>query len=341
VTEKSKPAPLKKQKTRKEITMTKTLGGALAALIVVLGLGTAAHAEDQLKVTIGQMQAWAQQPPILGQQAGIFKKYGLILDIVGTEGAGETLQPVISGAADIGIGIGTVGVMRAFSKGAPVRIFGASFTGMGDIFWYVKADSPIKSLKDTTDRNTIAYSTNGATSHSVVLAFGAELGVKAKPTATGGPPATLTQVMSGQIDIGWSVAPFALKQIEDGQIRIIATGNEVASMRDQTVRVQAANARLLTERKDVLLRFVRAYRESLDWIFSDPQAIKMYSATNNVPEALVRKTADEFQTRKGMQFGVISGVDGIMVDGVKLKFLDAPLTKEQLAELIQIPPPGS
>ena len=67
----------------------------------------------------------------------------------------------------------------------------------------------------------------------------------------------------------------------------------------------------------------------------------MYSATNNVPEALVRKTADEFQTRKGMQFDVISGVDGIMADGVKLKFLDAPLTKEQLAELIQIPPPGS
>jgi hypothetical protein len=26
---------------------------------------------------------------------------------------------------------------------------------------------------------------------------------------------------------------------------------------------------------------------------------------------------------------------------VKLKFLDAPLTKAQLAELIQIPPPGS
>ena len=321
--------------------MITIIGRGLAALALVAVLCTGARAEDSLKVTIGQMQAWAQQPPILGQQAGIFKKYGLNLEIVGTEGAGETLQPVISGAADIGIGIGTVGVMRAFSKGAPVRIFGGSFTGMGDIFWYVKADSPIKSLKDATDRNTIAYSTNGATSHSVVLAFGAELGVKAKPTATGGPPATLTQVMSGQIDIGWSVAPFALKQIEDGQIRIIATGNEVASMRDQTVRVQVANAHLMTDRKDVFLRFVRAYRESLDWIFADPQAIKMYSATNKIPEALVKKTTSEFQTRQGMQFDKISGVDGIMADGVKLKFLDAPLTKEQLSELIQIPPPGS
>jgi NitT/TauT family transport system substrate-binding protein len=300
-----------------------------------------ARADDTLKVAIGQMEAWAQQPPILGQQAGIFKKHGIVLENFGTQGAGETLQTVISGAADIGIGIGTIGVMRAFSKGAPVRIFGGSFTGMGDISWYVKADSPIRRLADATEKTTIAYSTNGATSHSVVLAFAAELGVKARPTATGGLPATLTQVMSGQIDIGWAVAPFALKEIEDGKIRIVANGNDVASMRGQTVRVQTVNTRLLIERKDVLLRFVRAYRESLDWIFADPQAMKLYSATNKVPEHLVKQTAEQFQTRQGMQFDAISGVDAIMADGVKLKFLDAPLTKAQLGELIQIPPPGS
>jgi NitT/TauT family transport system substrate-binding protein len=42
-----------------------------------------------------------------------------------------------------------------------------------------------------------------------------------------------------------------------------------------------------------------------------------------------------------MQFDTISGIDAIMADGVKLKFLDAPLTKEQLSELIQIPLAGS
>jgi NitT/TauT family transport system substrate-binding protein len=314
--------------------------GAMA-LFASLCCTSLARADDTLKVAIGQMEAWAQQPPILGQQAGIFKKHGIVLENFGTQGAGETLQPVISGAADIGIGIGTVGVMRAFSKGAPVRIFGASFTGVSDIYWYVKADSQIRQLKNATDKNTIAYSTNGATSHSVVLAFGAELGVKAKPTATGGLPATLTQVMSGQIDIGWAVAPFGLKEIEDGKIRIIANGNDVASMRGQTVRVQTVNTRLLTERKDVFLRFVRAYRESLDWIFTDPQAMQLYRAQNKVPEHLIKQTAEQFQTRQGMQFNTISGTDAIMADGVKLKFLDALLTKEQLSELIQIPPRGS
>ena len=54
-------------------------------------------------------------------------------------GAGETIQPVISGSADIGAGVGVAGAMRAFSKGAPLRILAPAFTGTGDLYWYVKA----------------------------------------------------------------------------------------------------------------------------------------------------------------------------------------------------------
>ena len=62
-----------------------------------------AIADDILKVAIGQINNWDNQIPQLGQRAGIFKKHGLILQIIGTQGAGETLQAVNSGI-DIGIG---------------------------------------------------------------------------------------------------------------------------------------------------------------------------------------------------------------------------------------------
>ena len=61
--------------------------------------------------------------------------------------------------------------MRAFAKGAPVRILLPAFTGTGDLYWYVKADSPIKTAKDITDKHTIAYSTSGSSSNNLVLAF--------------------------------------------------------------------------------------------------------------------------------------------------------------------------
>jgi NitT/TauT family transport system substrate-binding protein len=151
------------------------LACALAAGALALGVAQA-QAEDTLKIVIGQINNWENQAPTLGEAAGIFKKYNLKIEATGTQGAGETLQGVISGSADLGAGVGVAGAMRAFSKGAPVRILLPAFTGTGDLYWYVKADSPIKSLKDATDANTIAYSTSGSSSNNIVLAFVKELG---------------------------------------------------------------------------------------------------------------------------------------------------------------------
>jgi NitT/TauT family transport system substrate-binding protein len=313
----------------------------IAALGLIAPLALASHsaaAEDQLKLAIGQINNWENQAPTLGQDAGIFKKHGLVLENVGTAGAGETIQAVISGSADIGAGVGAAGVMRAFSKGAPVRILAPAFTGTGDLFWYVKADSPIKSLKDATASNTIAYSTNGSSSNNIVVAFASELGDKAKPTATGGPAATLTAVMSGQIDIGWAAPPFGLQQIKEGKIRIIAHGSDVPSLRGQTVRVLIVNANALKTKHDAIMRFMQGYREAVDWMYSDPKAVEMYSKKMKLPVDLLKESMDKFQPKAALQTDKMADLDGIVRDAVKLKFLDKPLDKDQLAELLQIPP---
>jgi len=313
----------------------RALGGAGVAWPLAR---TARAAADTFKLAIGQLGLWAVEGPRLGQRAGIFRKYGIVLDIFGTAGGGETLQAVISRSADITVGIGTAAVLRAYAKGAPVRVIGSNFTGAGDLYWYVRAQSPVKTLADATDKMTIGYSAGGSSSHNVVLAFVAELGVKAVPTATGSPAATLTQVMSGQINIGWGAPPVGLNELEQGNIRIIANGNDAASLRTQTVRVDMVNANVLDERKDAVMRFVQAYRETLDWMFTDPDAVRMYADQAKVPLALAVLTRDKFQTKDAMRNDRISDIDAVMADAVKLKFLDKPLTKEQLADLIQIPP---
>jgi hypothetical protein len=43
----------------------------------------------------------------------------------------------------------------------------------------VRADLPIKSLKDITESQTVAYSTSGSSSNNIVLGFVKVLGVKA------------------------------------------------------------------------------------------------------------------------------------------------------------------
>ena len=316
----------------------KSIVGA-PGLVVALALGVgSASADDTLKVVIGQINNWENQAPTLGQDAGIFKKHGLVLENTGTQGAGETIQAVISGSADIGAGVGAAGVMRAFSKGAPVRILAPAFTGTGDLFWYVKADSKIQSLKDATPETTIAYSTNGSSSNNIVVAFVSELGAKAKPTATGGPAATLTAVMSGQVDIGWAAPPFGLREIKEGKIRIVAKGSDVPSLRGQTVRTLIVNAESLKTKRDAIMRFMDAYRETVDWMYSDPKAVEMYSKKLNQPVELLKESMDKFQPKETLQTDKFADLDGAIADAVKLKFLEQPLTKEQVTELLQIPP---
>ncbi len=317
---------------------TTMLSGCLGFAFVVLAGFAPARAEDQLKVAIGQINNWENQAPTLGQDAGIFKRHNLVLENVGTQGAGETLQPVISGSADLGAGVGVAGVMRAFARGAPVRILLPAFTGTGDLFWYVKADSPLKTIKDITANNTIAYSTSGSSSNNLVLAFIDELGVKAKPTATGGPAGTLTQVMSGQIDIGWAAPPFGMKELKEGKIRILIRGSEAPSLRGQTVRTIIVNADALKSKKEAITRFVEGYREAVDWMYSDPKAIDMYAEKMKLDRDLIASSIKEFHPKEALQTDEMKDMAGIQRDAVKLKFIDAPLTQAQLAELIQIPP---
>jgi NitT/TauT family transport system substrate-binding protein len=316
----------------------KTVAAALGLVVPLALAGTPASAEDTLKLVIGQINNWENQAPTLGQDAGIFKKHGLVLENVGSQGAGETLQAVISGSADIGAGVGAAGAMRAFSKGAPVRILAPMFTGTGDLYWYVKSDSKIKSLKDATPETTIAYSTNGSSSNNIVVAFISELGAKAKPTATGGPPGTLTAVMSGQVDIGWAAPPFGLQEIKDGKIRIVAHGSDVPSLREQTVRVLVVNANALKTKHDAILRFMDAYREAVDWMYADPKAVEMYSVKIKRPIELLKESMAKFQPKEALQTDKFLDIDGAIRDAVKLKFLEKRLTKEQIAELMQIPP---
>src|SRR5450759_4229038 len=323
---------------RKRMKTFKTTVGALALIVPLAFAGTPACADDQLKLAIGQINNWENQAPTLGQDAGIFKKHGLVLENVGTQGAGETIQAVISGSADIGAGVGAASIMRAFSKGAPVRILAPMFTGTGDLFWYVRSDSKIQSLKDTTPETTIAYSTNGSSSNNIVVAFISELGAKAKPTATGGPPGTLTAVMSGQVDIGWAAPPFGLQEIKDGKIRIVARGSDIPSLRGQTVRTLIVNENALKTKHDAIVRFMDAYREAVDWMYSDPKAVEMYSVKIKRPIDMLKESMAKFQPKETMQTDHFADLDGAIHDAVKLKFLEKPLTKEQIAELLQIPP---
>ena len=307
-----------------------------SSLLAFAALVGAAQAADPFRVASPNLGSWEGAIPELGKQAGIFQKHGLDLDIIYTSGGGETMQVVISGAVDVGLSAGLAGAFGAYSKGAPLRIIGASSTGSREIFYYVPAKSPITSLREGNGK-TIAYSTAGSSTQVGALRFMAEYGLKdMKPTPTGDAVGTTTQTMTGQVDIGWCVAPFNLDKLVAGEIRMIGRLSDLEHLRKQTIRVQIANAQALEKKKDLFVRYLAAYREVLDWMYASDDAVQKYIAITSLPEPSVRRMLAEFIPKESLQIDEVRGIPEAMQDAVQFKFLTAPLDEKQVGELIQI-----
>jgi NitT/TauT family transport system substrate-binding protein len=312
----------------------------VVAFAAVAGLfaGTgSATAEDMLKVSVPQRGSWDTGISELGQRAGIFKRHGLTLDILYTEGGAESQQAVIGGSMDIAVGVGVGSVLSAFTKGAPVRVISGEMIGSPNQFWYVPADSPIRAIGDLAGK-TIGYSVTGSSSHSALLELLRQYHLAAKPTATGGMPGTLTAAMSRQIDVGWASAPFAVDLVEQGRVRIVARGTDVAVLNDRTVRWNITNLDMLAKRADAIQRYMQAYRETIEWMYREAAALDVYADYARLPSAQVHNVRD-YIPKSAVDPGRIAGMGEIIADAVQLKFIAAPLTEPQTRELVQMQMP--
>src|SRR5262245_19874487 len=130
---------------------------AAAASAGWLVVGTPVGAEDLVKISVTQRGLWDTAVSELGQRAGIMKKHGLTLDILYTSGGAESQQALIADSVELACGGGIEGAIGGYAKGAPLRIIGSEMIGSPDTYWYVVANSPIRSLKDAGGK-TISYS---------------------------------------------------------------------------------------------------------------------------------------------------------------------------------------
>jgi len=305
----------------------------LAATLTAFLSGTAFA--QTLKVALPQKGNWDTGIVEIGVKAGIFKDAGLNIEISYTAGGAATVQAVISGSVDVAMQTGLLGLIGAYAKGAPVRVISAAMTGSPDIYWYARTDKNIKSMKDAADK-TMSYSAAGSSSHLLALSLMEQNKVKAKPTATGGIPSTYTQVMSGQIDIGWAVPPFGIEDLKAGKINIVAKGNNLEEIRDTTVRVNFANADSLKTKRALFEKFSQAYVKSLDWAYANDKAIDWFAESAEVPRAVALESRNNFYPKDAMQPYEIRGLKVSLQQALDFKFIPKQMDEKEVAGLFDI-----
>jgi NitT/TauT family transport system substrate-binding protein len=316
----------------RENAMEKMLGLLVASIAAVLAHSASA---ETLKIAVAQRGFWNSTFIDVGLKQGYFKEAGLDLEILYTEGGASTLTPVIAGSIDIAMTNGVLGVVAAYAKGMPVKIISAEATGAAEAFWYARPESGIKRLADTHGK-TVAFSSPGSSTNLILLQLVNQEKVAPKLVATGGAPGTLTQVMSGQIDVGWSVPPFVLQQLADGKLVIIARGSDVAALAEQTIRVNVANADALKQKRDAFVRFVKALSRSIDWAYADPGAIDNYAEIAKVPRALAQQTRDQFFPKEALQLSEVKGLDVTLKQALEFKYITAPMSVADAQGLLDI-----
>jgi len=308
---------------------------AVAVLAFFLAV-EAAWADDLLKIASGTIGDWDVSVPEFGKRAGIFHKHGIDVEVIYNDGSAPTIQATIAGSVDIGLGVGVAGFLAPAVKGAPIKMFSAQYTGAPDLEWFVRADSPIRSFKDVKEDTTLAFSSNGSSSNIVLLALLAQAGVKGKPVAGGNQSAILTALMSGQLDVGYdSDGGLALGDAR-GKIRVIGSGADLPAFRDLTVRTLIAGTDNLIKRRDVFVRFMQAYHETIDWMYRDPQPLQWYADQKHVSVAEAERVRDRIYPKQGMRLGAVHGVELNIKQAVDFKRIDAPITPAQFAQFVDI-----
>jgi NitT/TauT family transport system substrate-binding protein len=119
---------------------------------------------------------------------------------------------------------------------------------------------------------------------------------------------------------------------------MIARASDIAAVRSQTIRVQIINAQTLASKKDAIARYLKAYNETVAWMYASADAVPRYLAFSGLSEPAVRLMLREFIPKESLQTGKVMGIDESMKDAMQFKFIPALLTAAQLKELIQIVP---
>ena len=79
-------------------------------------------------------------------------------------------------------------------------------------------------------------------------------------------------------------------------------------------KIIITNRDTLERRKAALVRFMQAYAETIDWMYSDPAALQRFAATSGLSENVARRLRDEFFPKEMLWPNRIIGLKDVIKD---------------------------
>ncbi|MER6270324.1 ABC transporter substrate-binding protein [Streptomyces sp900105755] len=258
------------------------------------GSGASASAGDGLThVKVGVIPIVDVAPVYLGQQKGIYKKYGLDVSMTAAQGGAAVVPGVASGQFQFGFS-NTTSLMVAQSNGIQVKAVsnGVATTGVNGQDYgalVVRKGSSLRSAKDLEGRtvavNTLNNILDTSVRESVRKAGGDPSKVKFVELAFDQMPAALEK---GRVDAAMAVEPALTTILDQGGTEIASPYVDVAG--DLTVAMYFTSQKYAKQNPRVVEEFQKATAEALAYANGHPGEVRDVVATyTEIPSSVLAK----------------------------------------------------
>ena len=297
---------------------------------LLLGAVRTVAAAEIVKVAVPERGEWNTSFTQLGLQQGFFQQQGLVVEIVHVANESSLEKALISGDADVAVAARFPDILAAWINGAPIKVISPESTGAPDIFWFSRTGGPIRSMADL-HAQPVGYGEPASLSFFVLTALLKQAGINdARPVPTGTADNGIPMVFGAELAASWGGPLAAAKDLLAGEVSLIARGNNSPLVRNQTMRVNVANAKFLARHRADVLGFLEAYKKSVDWAYSTPVALQAYAKLSDQSVEFAKYIVKEFASKASNQLDEIKGEDRVLAEALTAKRIPHALTHEDI-----------
>jgi NitT/TauT family transport system substrate-binding protein len=248
-------------------------------------------------------------PYAVALKKGFFKQAGVdITGILTSKGGGTTVRNVLEGGLPYGE-VALSAAVAAMQENTDIKIVMMGVRSAADIYWVVKPDSPLKTIKDLVGKKVAITSPKSVTDSLTTMVFNKH-GVfdKIERPALGTVGAGLTALDKGAVDAASLIDP--LYSARKDKYRVIFAIKDELPPIAQTVAI--ASTKFMKEQPEKLRAIIRGRMMGVDYIYSNPKdAAKALSETyDKLPlavaeSAVMNNVAIKYWGRGGFEYAAM------------------------------------
>jgi len=291
-----------------------------------------------VKTALTSKEVLDNLPFFVGLKMGFFKEAGIDLQPSYFRGGGEVVRALTTGSVDISGTNSPAALMIAASKGEPIKIVSGGEAPLVGVLWVVKADSPIKSVKDLRGKK-VGYSSPGSVTHTTIAAILKTEGLEKETQIirVGTPGDSWAAVLNGVVDVGWHVSPPIYTLVAKKEARIII--NAADYIKDYQQGVVAAMENVIKKDPDMIRNFLKGRAKAVKFIYENSEkTIAIWAEELNLPVDAVRLAYQDLP-RDFFEVGApkTENLMGAMREAIGAGAMKEPLELKKILDLRFLP----